>query len=75
MRGLCVQVAEVVNGVLERQRLQAALLAEGGVDRATHLRGTLGQVVPQLGNFRMDGGLVEVWRRDRADGSLRAHSA
>ena len=45
VRGVGVQVAEVVHGVLEGERLQAALLAEGGVDGPPHLWRALGQVV------------------------------
>ena len=63
VRGVGVQVAEVVHGVLEGERLQAALLAEGGVDGPPHLWRALGQVVPLLQGFRLGGD--RLWLRLR----------
>lgn len=43
---LLCQVAKVIDRVLEREGLEAPLLAEGRVQGPTHLRRTLGEVVP-----------------------------
>lgn len=80
--GTCGQavggVTQVVDGVLEGQRLEAALLAEGGVQRPPHLRRALRLTVSGRGfdlvRRRLWGQGVGVWiaKRGRAvsDGGL-----